>query len=312
MKKGLVIGLVALFVSIAFAPCIDANASKTSVDNELVEISIEICEIDGAQEQIIQLSEQDIGELEVIFDDMKLKLDNVNTKQETAKIFNDAVLSLNEFGLLPNDMSVQEVLQLVTNSNHEAITLDKINDRTQLGGNDDENFDCFIVGKTSNTMFFNPGWHILFSNIPPILILVNCIISFGWERWDNAGGGWSREPASGWVWTNGLNGVKTWEGDSLWGDLGSHYFFYPYGPSGYWYEFWYQKGATGFTGIRIMGLSGFRFFGTASHVSITNEFPGRNPLMETQNSHISHHSSLLSLRLLERFPHTLTIFRHVQ
>ena len=208
MKKGLVIGLVALFIAIAFAPCINANISKTSVENELVEISIEICGIDWLQEHIIQLSEQDAIELEVLFDDMKLKLDNVNTKQETAKIFNDAVLLLSEFGLLPNDMSVEEVQHLVTNSNHETISLNKINDKTQLGNSDDENFDCYIAGKTSNTMFFKPGWPIWITRIKFIKILLNGSISLGVESWNWGGGSgdYFREPASGWIWTKGTNG----------------------------------------------------------------------------------------------------------
>lgn len=58
MKKSLVIGMVAIFVSIAFAPSINCNASITSVDNELVNITVEICGIDGLKEEIIKVSEQ--------------------------------------------------------------------------------------------------------------------------------------------------------------------------------------------------------------------------------------------------------------
>lgn len=300
MKKSLVIGMVVLFIGVAFTPSTYANVSTTSVDNELVNITIEICGIGSKQEYIIQLSEQDAIKLDVLFNDIELKLDNINTKQETVEIFNDVVLSLNEIELLPSDMSIKEVEQLVTNGNHEAITLNKINDRIQPDNNEDENFDCFIVGKTSSTTFIKTGLHILFQNILPILILSNTTIAFGFDGWSWGGGSgdYFREPANGWVWTNGVNGIKTWNEDSLWGNLGSYY--YTWG-GWVWYEYWFHKGATGFTGIRIKGLSDSYFFGTASHVSLSSEFPGKNPPIEIQNSHISQHS-LLSLRFLEQFP----------
>ena len=267
---------------------------------EFVEIVIEICAMDETQENILQLPVQDAMELEIIFEDMKSKLDTAITREETVVIFNDAVVSLNEFGLLPDDMSVKEAQQLVTNGNHEAITLNKINDRIQPDNNEDENFDCFIVGKTSSTTFIKTGLHILFQNVLPILILSNTTIAFGYDGWSWGGGSgdYFREPANGWVWTNGVNGIKTWNEDSLWGNLGSYY----YTSGGWvWYEYWFHKGATGFTGIRIKGLSDSYFFGTASHVSLSSEFPGKNQPIEIQNSHISQHS-LLSLRFLEQFP----------
>lgn len=302
MKKSLVIGMVVLFIGVAFTPSVYANVSKTSFENELVDITIEICGISRTQEYIIQLSEQDAIKLDVLFDDMKFKLDNVNTKQETVEIFKDAVLSLNEFGLLPSDISIKEIQQLVTNANHEVITLNRIIDKTQLGSSDDENFDCFIVGKTSWTTFIKPGWDIFFSNLLPLLILSNGIIAFGEECWDwNGGSGdYHKEPASGWVWTKGSNGVIKWGGDSLWGDLGSHFFEYSF--AGIRYEYLFYKGTTGFNGIRILGFTGDRFFGSASHVAIVTEFPGKNPPIDTQKSHIIQYSSLLFYQFLERFP----------
>ena len=302
MKKSLVIGMVVLFIGVAFTPSIYANVSKTSVDNESVDITIEICGICSKQEYIIQLSEQDAIKLDVLFNDIELKLDNVNTKQETVEIFNDVVLSLNEIGLLPSDMSIKEVQQLVTKVNHEIIPLNKINDKIQLGINDNENFDCFILGKTSWTTFIKPGWDIFFSNLLPLLILSNGSIAFGEECWDwNGGSGdYHKEPASGWVWTKGSNGVITWKGDSLWGNLGSRFYAYSFG--GIRYEYLFYQGATGFKGIRILGFQGDRFFGSASHVSIVTEFPGKNLPIDTQKSHIILYSSLLLYRFLERFP----------
>ena len=136
-------------------------------------------------------------------------------------------------------------------------------------GDNYENFDCLIAGVTTYTKFIKPIW--------PIFIIVNGTITFGREWWDYGGGSgeYYREPASGSVWTKGSNGVVKWNGDSLWGALGTYYYTYGVGPSWNWGEVWCYKGATGFTGVIIRGLSKDRFFGSASHVAIITEFPGR-------------------------------------
>ena len=128
-----------------------------------------------------------------------------------------------------------------------------------------------IAGNTKHTLFFKPWWPVYFTRLILIKPLVNGIIAFGEEECvDNEH---VFDPASGWVWTRGSNGVKTWESDTLWGNLGSHHEIWFVEPT-MWIEYWYYKGATGFTGISIKGFSYARFFGTASHVSIVTEFPG--------------------------------------
>ena len=127
--------------------------------------------------------------------------------------------------------------------------------------------------------------------------MINGIIAFGLEvlYMDNEH---TFYQASGWVWTNGSNGVKTWDSDILWGNLGSHYSVWELSPT-MWIEYWYYKGATGFTGISIRGFPYTRYIGIASHVAIVTEFPGKNPPIEIQKSHISEHSSLFSQRFLD-------------
>jgi len=42
-RKGLAVAVILLFIGVAFAPSINANISKTSIDSELVDLSSEIC-----------------------------------------------------------------------------------------------------------------------------------------------------------------------------------------------------------------------------------------------------------------------------
>jgi hypothetical protein len=133
--------------------------------------------------------------------------------------------------------------------------------------NNIENYDCLIMGATTYTKFIKPFWSIF--------IVINATITFGRYRRDYGYGSGDeyREPARGWIWTNGSRGVLKLSGDSLWGLLGTHYYEYEW-PSLVWNEVWCFKGATGFTGIIIGGFSKARFIGRASHVEVTSKFPG--------------------------------------
>jgi len=99
MKKLLAVGVIVLFLGLAIAPSINANVSKTSVDSELVEITTEICGLNGGK-QTVSLSKEDAEEVEKLIDDIERRLDNVETREETVEIFNEAVVKLDKYGLL--------------------------------------------------------------------------------------------------------------------------------------------------------------------------------------------------------------------
>ena len=251
-----------ILATIILIPNITANTvSNITQENELVEITIDLCGLEEEKEKTVQLTQKESHNLETLFDDMKTKLESVDTNHETIEIFNEVIEELDELELLPKDMTVKEAQQLVT----------KINCNERILGDDNENFNCFISGKTLGSAFFKPGWPIFLTALIPIKFLINGIISFGWEKLDYENKR-TINPASGWVWTKGSNSVKTWEGDTLWGNLGKYHEVFYYEPTT-WDEYWFYKGATGFNGISIRGFSSYHFFGTASHVSIVNERP---------------------------------------
>ena len=52
MKKLLVVGVIVLFLGLAIAPSINANVSKISIDNELVEFTTEVCGLNGGKHTV--------------------------------------------------------------------------------------------------------------------------------------------------------------------------------------------------------------------------------------------------------------------
>ncbi|UCD13830.1 MAG: hypothetical protein JSW60_09805, partial [Thermoplasmatales archaeon] len=63
MKKGLVFAAILLFIGLAFAPSIHANISRASIDSELVEITTEVCGLNGGK-HTVKLTQEKAGEVE--------------------------------------------------------------------------------------------------------------------------------------------------------------------------------------------------------------------------------------------------------
>ncbi len=232
MKKLHVVGVIVLFLGLACAPSINANISKES---ELVEITTEICGLGGGK-HTAQLTKEDAEEVDRLFENMRLQLNESTSKEEAVEIFNEAVVELDKYGLL-GGLSIKQAQKLV-NGGYQNLRIvklmNKFYDRNQRGG--DENFDCLIAGKTSLTRFEggfsfealldmfihavinNRGliaFLLLFSMIIrifwPIELSIGKSISFGHQNWHFELGG-EFYPSKGWIWTNGSNGVKQWDG----------------------------------------------------------------------------------------------------
>jgi hypothetical protein len=155
-----------------------------------------------------------------------------------------------------------------------------VNFNRNILNNGNENFNCFIVGRATYTGFIIPGG-VIFRNVhvlkfpKPLIRFENRSISFGYKFICDYQDIFGPYPSSGWIWTKGSNGVKTWRGDSLWGNLGKKDVTYthPFGPIVF-DDFSFYIGIKGFTGFRIGMLSSCLFIGTASHINIVTDFPG--------------------------------------
>ncbi|GAH55890.1 unnamed protein product, partial [marine sediment metagenome] len=93
MKKLLVVGIIFLFLGLAFAPSINANISKASIESEMVEITTEICGFNGGK-HTVQLTKEEAEEVEQLIDDIERRLDKVETREEAVEIFNEAIVEL--------------------------------------------------------------------------------------------------------------------------------------------------------------------------------------------------------------------------
>jgi hypothetical protein len=278
-KQVLAVVVIFLFISVALAPSIHANTPPV-LEGELVEITTEVCGLPGMKPQTIQLTEEDTVAVDRLFDEIKIKLNNAETREETEEIFNEAIIELDRYGLL-GGLSVEQAQQIVIviYQNHKLLEfLKTLYERNKEAIDENINLLCFIAGTTNETnfdsqlellcgrisvllsfigpiiffnkfplyMFFILGYFLIdiFNIFNPMAIASR--INLGGEK----GGGWHPEfvdfYAHGWIVTTGLLGRQSYEG-KMQGALPLYGSFTI--SEGYFYRF--NPGVLGFTGLHI-------------------------------------------------------------
>ena len=170
MKKLLVVGVIVLFLGLAIAPSINANISKTSLDDELVEITTEICGLDGGK-HTVRLTKEEAEEVKQLIDDIQSRLDEVETREETVEIFNEAIIELDKYGLL-GGLSVKQAQRLITGRFHNLFEINLLKGMPSRYLIDNmANAFCLIMGEHQNII----DMRFLVNNI--ITFLINLILS---------------------------------------------------------------------------------------------------------------------------------------
>lgn len=123
--KGFSIGIILLFIGIAFAPSVNFNIAKASIDDDFVEVTSEAYGIKDFGTTTVKLTRQQYRNLEQYLVDFRERLNQTTTREEAISNFNEAVMELNKYDLLPKGMSVEQAQKLVMGdySNKKYINL---------------------------------------------------------------------------------------------------------------------------------------------------------------------------------------------
>jgi len=305
MKKIHVIGIICLFIGVSIAPSItsiDISKTETSNSNDLVEINLQLCKTSGIEDHKMYITEEQDEQLDVLIKSFKADLDNAETREETIEIYKDMVVSLDELGLLPESTNCKEVQKLVTGDNSFSKVKDFVEDKKPIIINrlaekhkeseetsgELENYLCLIAGQTSKTSFFGLIGKTLhkiveffekyeYYDICLLFLLfmafyeefytwlnplpIRADILFGYTEISIPPGEIYYHPSKGWVHTVGSLGIKDLDG-SFYGKISS--IGYPPGWTIY-------IGATGFTGIRMIGKN--FYLGRALKVKLGSDKP---------------------------------------
>ena len=244
-------------------------------------------------------------EVEKIFNDLKLKLDTVTTKKEALALFKEAIVELNEHGLLPKGMSVRQAQRLINNGflRSELVQPFQSNYENNSGNN-----NCLVIGMTNN-IFFRP-YPALIMDIPILsnLVFNSSLRNITWflalpylfrllqpfkfgpyayvgYRYKLVEQGNITEDniysSTGWVWTLGSNGFKKWNG-TFYGGLYTKYEKFVHNNYSS-FEIWDPVGMVGFIGIDFFSGTSFIinpyngipqfYIGFAHEVNFTYSYP---------------------------------------
>lgn len=211
----------------------------------------------------LELSPKDIEEFTILFETLHKNLDAAKTENEAIEIFNIGIKELYKYGLF-GDMSIQQVQKLIIERYQKL-------GENNLPLDNNENKFCLTIGKTSNTIidgipfrFFalladKIDSNLLLILLVPIIMLTDFIDDYrpilldALIYWGAPNEGWG---GNGWVWTLGINGIKSWDGNIV-GQIQTISTFY--------------TGIVGFSGLNIMinGSEETNFFlGFARHIKI--------------------------------------------
>jgi hypothetical protein len=282
MKKGIFCFIICLLMVLTAVVPISATTCSNEISYHQIKTDIQY------------------REAEKIFNELQVKLDKVTTKQEALVLIKDVLVELHNHGLLPKAMSVRQAQRLITLLFLKNIL---VQSSQKSNGNDTGNSNCLVIGFAANT-FFRP-YPVILMDIPLIEYLVfNGTLSpyLDWlfsfyilrilsplklgpyayvgERYKNFINGYLTDdisPATGLVWTLGMNGIKKWNG-SFYGSLSTKYEKIVDGNNSY--ESWKPVGIRGFGGISFSNFISFAadriplfFIGFAREVNFTYNPP---------------------------------------
>jgi hypothetical protein len=174
MKKIIILGVICFFVGMGFQPVLAVN-QKTSYNssiivsgndnqkNALVNIPVQIHKYGKIETHNLMITEEQRVKLDIFSDIFKKELDEAETLEETIAIYNNAIVSLDEIGLIPEGLSARELQRLITGN----VQLEKFRNIMQTNkyrGKSDEysNSNCLLSGSSSwtNHVWFHwaPIW----------------------------------------------------------------------------------------------------------------------------------------------------------
>ena len=165
MKKKILIGSIIAVVIIVLAS-FSSVVAKVSTEDELVEFNVEFCGL--GKKHTVELTQEEADEVELLFDNIRIKLDNIETREEFKEILKWAILELEKMGLL-EAVDAEELQSLVfyENLNQNIPGFNDFSFKQQKVGmfEPDENFNCVIAGGTTNTHFYDGIFPFFFYNI---------------------------------------------------------------------------------------------------------------------------------------------------
>ena len=168
-RKCLAIGIILLFIGVTIVPTINFNTVKASTDDDLVEVTTQACGIKGYGTTTVKLTREQYQNLQQYLVEFRARLNQTTTKEEAVPIFMEAVVELNNYGLLPQGMSVERAQRLVTGGSQKPIERLLNNRHQEIFPNLDNAFCLLYLDATAHLY---PDYPFIIVYCPLVILLL--------------------------------------------------------------------------------------------------------------------------------------------
>lgn len=262
--KGFIIAIILLFSSIIIPTPAVKIKNNEELNNDLQKITVKICNSDQSQNNDIYLTEEQVKELDVVFNNIKLKLENSETIKDYRDILFYAIRSFKDLGLIKNNDDIKKIIQIFkTTIYYQILSRCFSNSKNNPKPGAKENYFCTVVAHTNGSHFFRTtGWPVSF-NWKMAINNVVCYGTYPIPDENNPYPEWT--PAEGWVYTKGYLGNINWKG-TFYGQISYDYYIS--------YTFYSVIGIRGFTGLRFEQKDDWiYYYGAALRVKLGSAVP---------------------------------------
>jgi hypothetical protein len=179
LKKGGAVSAILLFFVVAFVPCVDSNIVKTSTENNVVEVTTQTYGIKGFGTHTVALTKQQYQNLEQYLADLETQLNSTSTKEEVTPIFNEAVIELNKYGLLPRGMGIDQAQRIVLGNYQNSKMLSHIDNDMSSKWTTEHNQNLNLNLKNAFCLLYAAATKIPEYSPSPFIIPFGVLLVFG-------------------------------------------------------------------------------------------------------------------------------------
>jgi len=162
-KKCLAIGIILLFVGVTIAPTINQSVVTATQDDDLIEVTSQACGIKGYQDTTVKLTREQYQNLEEYLVEFRARLNQTSTRDEVTVLYKEAIVELDDYGLLPKGMSIPLAEKLVIGNNLYDKLPGFFRRVSFIDPDDIENMKCFVYAEGIGADL--PLWFSILSSI---------------------------------------------------------------------------------------------------------------------------------------------------
>jgi len=113
VRKSLVSAVIILFIGVAVAPGINAVDLKVFAINRTTP---DLPGLKASEEPLLEITKEDLAELERFFNSILERIGEIRTLADVIAVYNEVITFLDNYGLLPEGISVEELQDLAAGS----------------------------------------------------------------------------------------------------------------------------------------------------------------------------------------------------